>query len=128
MEVKLSQTVDPLGYLSGVLRKVADVLETMRGSPKSSIRRLYSENAAAIDQNIRNVSLSFTSLRDSTLAVGTASHDDLGEWGEKLQEAVAKATSVAQDALILLDDLSVRYLLPDKEPVLFAKIGTVLYE
>lgn len=128
LEVKLSTIHDPLGYLFNVLRKQVAVLLTISTSFKPSIKTIYQDNQKSIEDIRHNLELAWENLQEAVLAINTSSGEYLSQNGEELQDIMVKATGASQECLSLFDQLAKQYKLPANEPLLFSKLGTVLYE
>lgn len=125
VEIKLSQIDDPIGYVLKVLKKQASVLEHIQTSPRSSVATIYVDNASDIDECHRDVNVAWNRLRETVIGAGNAKEDKKHEHDRVIQ-AVTHGVVTCQKVFDMFDRFCDQYGIPDNDPHLFAKIGTII--
>jgi hypothetical protein len=124
-EIKLNRLPDPAGYVLGLLRRQAAVLETFQTSAQPLVSSVYSQNTESIDAVHRDVNVAWNALRNSLMQAAQTEPDE-DRVVRQVTVRVRRGVEVAQRVLDLFDALSDRYGLPRNAPTLFVKIGTIL--
>lgn len=127
MEIKLCQVPDPIDYVLSVLRKQVSALEVLQTNPRATVATIYVENGTSIDECHRDANVAWNRLRDTVIAAGNVKIDVDAE-RDRVVKALTHGVVTAQKVCDLFDDLCERYGIPDNDPHLFVKIGSVLHK